>query len=36
MDKNTRMNLDHLRSEDRELQNKAFTHILKVTEKPVD
>jgi hypothetical protein len=36
MDKVTRTNLDNISSEDRDLQNKAFTHILKVTEKPVD
>ncbi len=36
MDKTTRMNLDNLRSEDRELQNNAFIDILEATEKPVD
>ncbi|MBI5840874.1 MAG: hypothetical protein HZB19_12300 [Chloroflexi bacterium] len=36
MDKIIRTNLDALRSDDRDLQNKAFFHILKVTEKPVD
>ncbi len=36
MDKTTRTNLDHLWSEDRQVQNDAFTHILKVTDKPVD
>ncbi|MGQ0602051.1 MAG: hypothetical protein ACT4QE_10195 [Anaerolineales bacterium] len=36
MDKRIRTNLDNLRSEDRELQNKAFFSILKVTDKPVD
>ncbi len=36
MDKDTRTNLDNLWSEDRELQNKAFLHILEVTDKPVD
>src|SRR6185503_8799429 len=35
MDKTTRMHLENLRSEDRELQNKAFLYILKVTDKPV-
>jgi len=35
MDKPIRTNLDNLWSEDRELQNKAFTYILKVTDKPV-
>jgi hypothetical protein len=36
MDRETRKHLDHLRSEDRQLQNEAFTYILKATEKPVD
>ena len=36
MNKTTRTNLDNLWSDDRELQNKAFLHILKVTDKPVD
>ncbi len=36
MDKTIRKNLDNLWSEDRELQNKAFLYILKVTDKPVD
>jgi hypothetical protein len=36
MNKTTRTNLDNLWSEDRELQNKAFFYILKVTDKPVD
>ncbi|HEY2980866.1 MAG TPA: hypothetical protein VGJ22_06775 [Anaerolineales bacterium] len=36
MDKTTRAHLDNLRSEDRELQNKAFLYVLKVTDKPVD
>ena len=36
MDKTTRTSLDNLWSEDRELQNKAFTYVLKATEKPVD
>ena len=36
MDKLTRTNLDNLWSEDRELQNKAFFHILEKTDKPVD
>ena len=35
MNKPIRKNLDNLWSEDRELQNKAFTYILKVTDKPV-
>jgi hypothetical protein len=36
MNKTIRTNLDHLWSEDRELQNKAFLYILEVTDKPVD
>jgi hypothetical protein len=36
MDKITRTNLDNLWSEDREMQNKAFFHILEATDKPVD
>lgn len=36
MHKNIRSNLNNLWSEDRQLQNDAFTHILKVTDKPVD
>jgi hypothetical protein len=36
MDSKTQKHLDHLRSEDRELQNQAFSYILKATEKPVD
>ena len=36
MDNKTRKHLHHLRSEDRDLQNEAFTYILKQTEKPVD
>jgi hypothetical protein len=36
MDKTTRTNLNNLWSEDRQLQNDAFTYILKVTDKPVD
>jgi hypothetical protein len=36
IDKTIRTNLDHLWSEDRELQNKAFFHILEATDKPVD
>jgi hypothetical protein len=36
MDRLTRTNLDNLRSEDRELQNKAFLYVLAVTDKPVD
>jgi HEAT repeat protein len=36
MDDTTRMALVGLRSEDRELQNQAFTSLLAATEKPVD
>jgi len=36
MDKKIRTQIENIRSEDGELQNKAFTHILKVTDKPVD
>ena len=36
MDNKTRKHLDNLRSEDRELQNEAFSSILKETEQPVD
>jgi hypothetical protein len=36
MNKITRTNLDNLRSENRELQNKAFFFILKATDKPVE
>lgn len=36
MDQRTRTQLDHLHSDDRELQNRALSHILEVTEKPVD
>jgi hypothetical protein len=36
MDDNTRANLDGLQSEDKEYQNKAFFHLLDVTEEPVD
>jgi hypothetical protein len=36
MDSKTRKHLENLRSEDRELQNEAFSYILKETEKPVD
>jgi len=36
MDRATRTHLDNLRSEDRQLQNKAFTSIQRATEKPVD
>lgn len=36
MDSKTQKHVDNLRSEDRELQNQAFSYILKETEKPVD
>ena len=36
MDKTTRTHLDNLRSVDRELQNKAFYHVIDATDKPVD
>ena len=36
MDKVIQTNLQNLWIEDRELQNKAFFHIIEVTDKPVD
>lgn len=36
MDSKTEKHIDHLRSEDRDVQNQAFSYILKETEKPVD
>ena len=36
MDKYIRTQIDHIRSENGEVQNKAFTHILNLTDKPVD
>jgi len=36
MDKITRTHFDNLRSEDRELQNKAYSYIMEATDKPVD
>lgn len=36
MDSKTQKHLNNLRSEDRNLQNEAFSYILKETEKPVD
>ena len=36
MNETTRAYLDDLRSENRELQNKAFFYILEATDKPVD
>jgi hypothetical protein len=36
MDTTTRTNLENIRSEDRDLQNKAYSHLLEATEKPVN
>jgi len=36
MDNKTKIYIDNLRSEERELQNQTFFHILEETEKPVD
>ena len=36
MDKTTRTQLDRLHSEERELQNEAFTNIIEATERPVE
>lgn len=36
MDTITRMNLDNLRSEDRDVQNKAFFFVIEATDQPVD
>jgi hypothetical protein len=36
MDKPTREHLDNIRSQDRDLQNKAFSYVMEATEKPVD
>jgi len=36
MDSKTRKHIENLWSEDRDLQNQAFSYILKETEKPVD
>lgn len=36
MDAATRIQLDHIRSQDRDLQNKAYTYLMLVTEQPVD
>lgn len=36
MDKTIRTNVDNIRSEDKDLQNKAYSFILKATDKPVD
>ncbi|HJS19241.1 MAG TPA: hypothetical protein VJ785_10860 [Anaerolineales bacterium] len=36
MDKTIRTNVDNIRSQDKELQNKAYFYILEATDKPVD
>ena len=36
MDSKTQKHVDNLRSEDRDLQNRAFSYVLKETETPVD
>jgi HEAT repeat protein len=36
LDETTRTHLANLRSQDRALQNAAFTHILAATDRPVD
>jgi hypothetical protein len=36
LDQITRTHLDNIRSQDRDLQNKAFSYVMEVTEKPVD
>ena len=36
MDSKTQKHINNLRSEDRDLQNQAFSYILAATEKPVD
>jgi len=36
MDKTIRTNLDNIRSEDGQLQNKAYFFLMEKTEKPVD
>jgi hypothetical protein len=36
MDKTIRTHLDNIRSEDGQLQNKAFSYLMEKTEKPVD
>lgn len=36
MDKTIRTNVDNIRSEDKDLQNKAYFFILEATDKPVD
>jgi hypothetical protein len=36
MDRKTQTHFDNIHSEDRQVQNEAFTYLLKVTEKPVD
>ena len=36
MNQTIQANLDNIRSEDKELQNKAFTYLLEATDQPVD
>jgi len=36
MDKTTRTQINNIRSEDGDVQNKAYSYILKLTDKPVD
>jgi hypothetical protein len=36
MDKSIQTQIDNIRSEDGDTQNKAFTHIINLTDKPVD
>ena len=36
MDKKTQAHINNIRSEDKELQNQAYTYLLKETESPVD
>jgi hypothetical protein len=36
MDSTTRTHLDYLRSDDKALQNSAFTYLIEATDKPVD
>ena len=36
MDKTIRKQIDNIRSEDRDQQNKAFTYIINLTDRPVD
>jgi hypothetical protein len=36
MDQTTREHLDNIRSQDRDLQNQAYSYVMETTEKPVD